>query len=421
MTAAPSPVISVGVVSDSTSVTRAWIIVALLGVVASLNYIDRVMLTTMRSSLVAAIPMTDAQFGLLTSVFLWIYAFVSPLGGFLADRVSRSGVIVVSLLSWSAVTWLTAHATTFHEMLATRVLMGLSEGCYLPAALALISDYHRGPTRSLATGLHMIGISIGQGLGGLGGYLAEKHDWSYAFTLFGAIGVSYSVVLALTLRDVPRPADTSSGQTSSVRVGKALASLFASTSYRVAFVFWGLVATSTWAALGWLPTVLGERFHLDQGTAGLSATGYLMPATWIGLLIGGIWSDRASRRNPRGRIFVTIFGLGLAAPSILIGANAASFWIAIAGFMLWTFGVAFVNANMMPILCVVTDPRYRATGYGVLNFFSCFIGGLTIYLGGALRDASIPVTVIFNASVVLLLVCAGLLALIKPTRPVADT
>jgi len=204
MTAAVSPARPAVASVTSVSTARAWVVVSLLAGVASLNYIDRVMLTTMRASLVAAIPMTDAQFGLLTSVFLWVYAFVSPLGGFLADRVSRSGVIVASLLSWSAVTWLTAHATTFPEMLATRVLMGLSEGCYLPAALALISDYHRGPTRSLATGIHMIGISIGQGLGGLGGYLAEKHDWSYAFTLFGLIGVSYSVVLAFSLRDVPQ-------------------------------------------------------------------------------------------------------------------------------------------------------------------------------------------------------------------------
>ena len=133
--------------------------------------------------------MTDSQFGLLTSAFLWVYAVVSPLGGFLSDRISRTKVIVGSLFLWSAVTWMTAHATTFNELLLTRILMGAGEACYIPAALALIADYHRGPTRSLATGLHMIGISVGQGLGGLGGILAEKHDWTYAFRLFGIIGV----------------------------------------------------------------------------------------------------------------------------------------------------------------------------------------------------------------------------------------
>jgi hypothetical protein len=47
----------------------------------------------------------------------------------------------------------------------------------------------------------------------------------------------------------------------------------------------------------------------------------------------------------------------------------------------------FANANMMPIVCLIADERYRATGYGIINFCSCFIGGITIYLGGALRDA----------------------------------
>ncbi len=136
---------------------RAWLVVALLWVVALLNYLDRMMLTTMRDSIKAAIAMNDEQFGLLTSVFLGVYGLLSPLGGYLADRFSRSRVIVGSLLVWSLVTWLTGHAQTFEQLLAARALMGLSEACYIPAALALIADYHRGPTRSLATGIHMTG------------------------------------------------------------------------------------------------------------------------------------------------------------------------------------------------------------------------------------------------------------------------
>lgn len=394
--------------------------VVLLAGVACLNYLDRVMLTTMRLSIVEAIPMSDAQFGLLTSSFLWVYAFMSPVGGYLADRVSRTKVIIGSLFLWSAVTWLTAHVTTFNGLILTRVLMGLGEACYIPAALALIADYHRGPTRSLATGMHMIGISVGQGLGGLGGLLAEKHHWSYAFNLFGVIGVGYSVLLLAILRDLaPAPAAAGTVAPARVEFKVAVVSLFKSPAYRRALVFWGLVSIGSWAVIGWLPTLLAERFQLTQGTAGLSATGYLQPAAWIGLIVGGLWSDYASRRNPRGRLYVTIVGLCIAAPSIWLGANSPVFWAAIAGFMLWSFGLAFVNANMMPILCLIADERYRATGYGILNLCSTSIGGVTIYLGGALRDAQIPVTVIFNASVVILLVCCALLYLIKLPAGVA--
>jgi len=402
----------------SSSSFRAWLVVALLAVVACLNYLDRIMITTMRESIVGAIPMSDGQFGLLTSVFLWVYAFMSPLGGFLADRLSRAKIIIGSLFLWSAVTWLTAHATTFEGLLATRALMGLGEACYIPAALALISDYHRGPTRALATGIHMIGISVGQGLGGLGGLLAERHDWTYAFSLFGYIGMAYSVLLVATLRDQPATAVTAEAAPPRVKFREAVASLFASPGYLMALAYWGLVATASWAVIGWLPTLLAEKFSLSQGTAGLSATGYLQPASWVGLIVGGMLSDYASRKTERGRLYVTILGLCLAAPSIFLGVNTSVFWAAIAGFMLWSFGTAFANANMMPILCQIADVRYRATGYGILNLCSCIVGGVTIYLGGALRDADIPVTVVFNASVLITVLCCGLLYLIKP-RPAA--
>jgi len=130
------------------------------------------MITTMHGSVMAAIPMSEAQFGLLTAVFLWGYGFLSPWAGFLSDRFSRSRVIAFSMLAWSAVTWLTAYARTFEQLIAMRVAMSLCEASYMPAALALISEYHRGATRALATGLHMSGAVLGCALAGLGGWLA---------------------------------------------------------------------------------------------------------------------------------------------------------------------------------------------------------------------------------------------------------
>ncbi len=186
---------------------RAWLIVALLWFVGLFNYLVRIMLTTMHGSIVDAIPMTEAQFGLLTSVFLWVYGLLSPFAGFLSDRFSRSRVIGISLVAWSAVTWLTAYATNLHQLIAMRALMGVSEACYLPAALALITDYHRGPTRSFATGVHMTGILFGAALGGFGGLIAEHTTWHYAFSLVGAGGVIYCGVLVWALRDSPRESD----------------------------------------------------------------------------------------------------------------------------------------------------------------------------------------------------------------------
>jgi predicted MFS family arabinose efflux permease len=397
---------------------RAWLVVGLLWLVGLLNYLDRVMITTMRGSVVEAIPMTDAQFGLLTSVFLWVYAGLSPFAGFLADRFSRSRVIVISLFAWSVITWLTAHATTFGELLATRALMGVSEACYIPAALALISDYHRTTTRSLAIGVHMTGIMVGSGLGGLGGWIAERHGWAQAFTIFGLVGVGYAVLVLFLLRDAPaepgpaRPA----AETGGVRLGAALASLLSRPAFLLALGFWGLLGLAGWAFIGWLPTYLNEQFKLSQGAAGLSATGYLQAASLVGVLLGGFLADRWSRTNPRAPVHITVIGLCLAAPGVLLAATADALPLAIAGVMLYGLTKPFADANMMPILSLVADPRYRATGYGVLNLFSCTVGGLSVYLGGALRDARVDVSRIFLFGALGLVISAVFLGFVRP-RP----
>jgi MFS family permease len=397
---------------------RAWLTVGLLWFIGLLNYLDRVMITTMRGSIVAEIPMTEAQFGLLTAAFLWTYGILSPFAGFLADRFSRSRVIVISLFAWSFVTWLTAHATTYTELLATRVLMGITEAAYIPAALALITDYHRGHTRSRAEGIHMSGIMVGAGLGGVGGWIAERHGWEHSFTLFGLIGLGYAFVVAFFLKDAPRerPSNTAINEADELpKIGlrAAFVSLFSKSSFTLALIYWGLLGMGGWAVVGWMPTYMNENFNLAQGVAGLTATGYLQTALLVGVIVGGAWADRWFRTNPFGRFYVPFIGLCCAAPGIFLAGSTNLLPLAIVGLVVYGFARAFADCNMMPILCQVTDPRYRATGYGVLNLCGTVVGGFTIYAGGALRDAKIDVSLIFGFASVSMVGCAALLLLIK--------
>src|SRR4029079_4590140 len=102
-------------------------------------------------------------------------------------------VICSSVLVWSAVTWMTGHAETFHQLLWVRSLMGVSEAFYMPAALALIADYHTGATRSRAVGLHQMAIYCGVIIGGFGGYVADDPElgWRFAFEAAGLFGILY--------------------------------------------------------------------------------------------------------------------------------------------------------------------------------------------------------------------------------------
>lgn len=400
----------------------AWLVVGLLSFVGTLNYLDRTTITTMRDSIMASIPITNAQFGLLTSVFLWVYGFSSPFVGFLADRFSKSKVVIISLIVWSLATFLTGFSTTFDELLATRILMGISEASYIPASLALIMDYHRGSTRSLATGINMIGLMVGSSLGFLGGWIAEKHNWNVAFHLFGIIGIVYSLLLIFVLRDAPKGRLTEEDirKRQKMRFSDALKSLLRRRSFILMIIFWALLGVVGWLIVGWLPSYFQDHFNLSQSIAGLYATGFLYPSGIVGLLLGGFVADRWNKHNSRGRILTPVIGLCVAAPSIFIASYTGVLPLAILFFIVYFLSRTFTDANLMPILSMVAESNHRATGYGILNLFATVVGGIGIYVGGALKDSDVGFNVVFQCASVLLLVCAGLLYFVKPGIIKAD-
>ena len=396
---------------------KAWLVVFLLFFVGLLNYLDRNTITTMHTSITEAIPMTDKQFSLLTAVFLWVYGIFSPFAGFLADRFGRSKIIIISLFIWSAVTWLTAHATNFPQLLATRALMGLSEACYIPAALALITDYHRGPTQSTATGIHMAGVFIGASLGFIGGWIAQEHTWNLAFTLFGSVGIAYALFIAFVLRDAPKENDGDPLGNAAIpfqsNFFKTLRTLFSNRSFYYMLGFWSMLSIVSWLIAAWLPTFYIQHFNLSQKIAGIYATAYLYPASVVGLILGGILADKWSKTNRRARILVPAIGLSIAAPTVFLAGETSVLFIAIIFFMVYAVTKAFSDTNMMPILSTIADKNNRATGYGILNLFSCIVGGLGIYAGGYLRDADISFGTIFTSASFLLPICVLFLLLIK--------
>jgi MFS family permease len=410
-------------IADSQQRPGAWFVVGLLLPAGFSNHFMRLLPMTMHGSLVAAIPMTEAQFGLLTSCLFWTYGLMSPFGGFLADRFSRSWVIVTSMFIWSVTTWLTSYTKTFEQLFILRSLMGLSEACYLPAALALINDYHGGRTRSLASGIHQAACIIGIGLSGLGGWLAERYSWHYAFSLSGLASLAYCAPLALLLRDVPRgsPGATAAAEARpKVRIGEALVSLFNRGSFVLMLVSSALLGAITWPLAGWMPVFLQEHFHLTQGVAGISGTGYMTAAVVPGLLIGGFWADKWSRTNRRSRMFVPAIGLFVSSPCLLLAANTNVFMLAVLGLVLCGLFQKFTDGNLMPILCEVVDPRYRATSYGLCNLMNTGVAGCGFYFSGVVRDSHVDLQIVFDVLVAVSVLCALMFYSIKPTTAQAE-
>ena len=400
--------------------TYAWLVVAVLFIAAALNQLDRSMVATMRLSIRAAIPMTDAQFGLLSSALLWAYGFTNPIAGYLADKFSRTKVIILSLLSWSVITLLTSRVVNYQQLLACRIALGISEACYLPAALALIMDYHKGRTQSRATGFHMSGLVLGASLGFLGSHMATTHnDWSYAFSLCGILGIAYTVFAFFALKEAPkqpRPAEVAAqAEEEKVSFGEAFKHLFTNPSFIFLSIFWGIVGILAQVEGSWLPTYYQEAFNLPETKAGLLATLFLNPWQILGLLAGGWIADRWSKTNKYARINIPIIGICIAAPAAFFAGYSVVLWMAV-GFMV-VYGISrmFVDTNLMPIIVATTDKRYRATAYGMMNMFTTVIGGLGVYVIGILRDRSVDMRLILQVVSLTALASVVFLVLIKRT------
>jgi len=389
----------------------SWMVVALLWVVALLNYLDRQVIFSVFPLIRADLSATDVQLGLLATAFLWVYAAVSPFGGYLADRFGRRRVILASLGVWSAVTWLTAHASNYPQLLAARALMGVSEAFYLPAALALIADYHSERTRSLATGLHQSGLYTGIVIGGFGGgWAGQYYGWRAAFLALGLGGLVYVVILAAALRREPArdalPATLVSRQ--------GLGALVASRGLMILVVANALASVAYWCVYTWLPLYLFERFHMSLAGAGFSATFYIQAASFAGILAGGVLADRWSRTQPRSRLFTQSIGLAAAGPFLFLVGWTASEWVLVAALVMFGLGRGFFDCNLMPVVCQIVAPGLRATTYGVLNLTSCLAGGVIAAAGGMLKE-SIGLGGALQFSGILLAGAALLLLAVRPT------
>ncbi len=366
-----------------------WVVVALLWVVALLNYMDRQMLSTMKEAMqIDIIELQNAEnFGILMAVFLWIYGFMSPVSGIVADRVSRKWLIVGSLLVWSSVTYLMGIANNFDQLIWLRALMGISEALYIPAGLSLIADYHSDKTRSLAVGIHMTGLYMGQAIGGFGATVAAAFTWHTAFHWFGIIGIAYAIILAIFLKDIKREPTTIKQQpTESNKLTKSLALLFSNIAFWVILFFFASSSLPGWATKNWLPTLYADSLNIPMSEAGPISTITIAVSSFIGVIFGGMLSDRWVQSNLRGRIYTSAIGMGLTIPSLVLIGVGESFAAVVCAGMLFGIGYGMFDANNMPILCQFVSSKQRATAYGVMNMVGVFSGAAITQLLGKWTD-----------------------------------
>ena len=397
-----------------------WVVVGLLWVVALLNYMDRQMLSTMREAMQIDIADLESavNFGRLMAIFLWIYGLMSPVAGAVADRINRKWLIVGSLGVWSVVTLLMGYATTFTQIYWLRALMGVSEALYIPAGLSLIADYFTGSARSLAVGIHMTGLYVGQALGGFGATVASATSWQATFHLFGIIGTAYALLLILLLRD--KRSETVKETAVEVKrepVWRSFALIFSNVAFWVILFYFASSSLPGWATKNWLPTLFAENLGIPMSQAGPISTFTIAFSSFIGVMIGGPLSDRWVKKNLRGRIYVSAVGMALMIPALVFIGLGDSMAAAIGAGLCFGVGYGMFDTNNMPILCQFVPSRQRASAYGLMNMTGVFAGAIiTKTLGQWAENGNLGVGFALMAALLLLALSLQLIFL----RPKTD-
>jgi MFS family permease len=382
---------------------------------------DRQMIATMRPSMQLDITELSqaTNYGYLMAVFLWVYGSMSSFSGIIADRINRKGLIIGSLFVWSLVTFAMGFATTFNTLYWLRALMGLSEALYIPAGLSLIADYHSDKTRSLAVGLHMSGIYMGQALGGFGATVAKQFSWQYAFMFFGGFGMVYAIVLVIFLQDNIKREMVDKAQKGYQSVLKSVTSLLSSFSFWIIILYFAVPSFPGWAIKNWAPTLIADKLHIDMSIAGPLTTISISLSSLFGVIVGGYFSDKWVQQNIRARVYIGAMGLSLMIPALLLLGYSNSIVIVFAAASMFGFGFGMFDTNNMPILCQFVPSSSRATAYGLLNTAGIFAGAvITDYLGKSTDAGNLNRDFAALAGIVVVVIVLQLLFL-KPKEATA--
>ena len=391
-----------------------WRIATFLALAAALNYADRAAMSAVLSAVRTEFGASDVALGLLGSVFLWSYALGSPVAGHLADRLSRPRLVLGSLVAWSAVTALIGLATGFPALLALRFALGVAECLFLPAAVALIADYHGPGTRARAMSFLTIGINGGMILGGgFTGFMAEHHGWRSGFWVLGLGGIALALLgrsaipVAPAPSGIATPSSVPSPRGSFVAAVKYLARV---PSYLVLLTESMLSGFGMWMFFSWLPLYFRDTYSMSLSSAGVAGTFMLQISVMLGILVGGWISDKVAASAPHRRMLLYGIFYLVGAPFLLLFLGRSAFPVVAAGIAAFSFLRGLGQANDNPTQCEVVPPQFRATGVGIMNAVSTAAGGCGVLVAGYLKRAVGLDTIFASVSGIFLL--AGLVLLL---------
>ena len=267
------------------------------------DYIDRMVVTSMFTSIEKDWGISHTQSGLLVSAVYWAIVILTFPISILVDRWSRTKTIGVMAIMWSLATALCALTGNFVQLFMARMLIGVGEAGYAPGGSAMISGLYPVERRARMMGLWNASIPLGSAIGVLlGGVIAAKLGWKHAFGIVAVPGMIVAI-LFLFVKDY-KTVDLSFYDKNSNKIKmekKDMVREFLSKpSVLLTYLGMAAVVFVTTSMLTWLPTYFEKTRNIPQETAGKMASSVMVLAL-VGAPLGGFLTDlwRKSKDNAR--------------------------------------------------------------------------------------------------------------------------
>jgi predicted MFS family arabinose efflux permease len=371
-------------------VNRAGWALAVLFLVNALNFFDRQVIAAVVEPLRREWHLTDAQVGGVGTAFTLLYAVAGLPLGRLADTWSRRALLCAGALLWTSMTALSALATGFRTLFATRLAVGVGEAVCAPASTSLLADLFPAARRGRATSIFMLGLPVGLGLSyAVSGTVAQAWGWRAAFLVAGVPGVLVAL-LCLTLPEPARGAAEPGPVGSRRRPGSAIGLLLRTPTFLWIVVSGALHNFNMYAVSLFLPALLTRRHGLDIREAGLVSGVVFGVVGGIGMLLGGWVSDRAVAWRPDGRLLTSAVALGAVVPFAVAFLGQAPGPRVSTGLLLCltVLPLYVYYAPVYATLQEIVEPSLRGTAMAVYFFAMYLLGASLGPVGtGALSDA----------------------------------
>ena len=340
----------------------------------------------------AASGVTDAQLGLISSVFTLVFGLAMPFAGLVADLFNRKRVLVFGAFLFAVGIFVSGFASGLGMLfISYGVLNSIGQSLMPPCNTSLISQYHD-ETRGTAFSIYQTAIYVGIVVCSVvSGYLAQLGEggWRYAFWIFGAIAVLWAVVIAVTLKDTPQASSENKPGMSSVK--EALQAFLKKPSSLILMAGLGCYFFVTYAFKAWAPIFMIRTFpEMETTQAVFHGVFWFYLGAFFGVTLGGRISDVLKPRRPGIRFEVEFVGLALCIPFILMMAYVHSLPLMIVAILMFGFATGVYDSNIYAALFDVINPRYRAVGTGLFGCGGCIVGAFGPTVMGFLNDAFTP-------------------------------